>query len=134
MATRTRACLARTAGGAIRNTETTSGAVVSYNQPPGVLRIPCDVGDIWQNQNDTRNTLFRSLPTNWVSIRLRLASFAPTQNYQQAGLLGIDGNDQLTLAYFDQALTVTRGKYDSSLRVHGQIGGSSKFLHCLLTR
>ncbi len=36
--------------------------------------------------NNTRNTLLRDIPSNWTSIRLKL-SFAPTQNYQQAGLL-----------------------------------------------
>jgi len=83
-----------TASGGIRNTEQTTGAVVSYDQAahPGVLRIPCDVGDLWAGLNNTRNTLFRDLPANWTSIRLKL-SFAPTQNYQQAGLVAYQDDD-----------------------------------------
>jgi regulation of enolase protein 1 (concanavalin A-like superfamily) len=83
-----------TAAGGIRNTEQTTGAVVSYDQVahPGVLRIPCDVGDLWAGLNNTRNTLFRDLPSNWTSIRLKL-SFAPTQNYQQAGLVAYQDDD-----------------------------------------
>jgi len=47
--------------------------------PPGTLRIPCDIGDLYATgpyANNTRNSLFRSLPTNWVSTQLRL-TFAP---------------------------------------------------------
>ena len=50
-----------------RNTEQTSGAVVSYDQQahPGVLRIPVDAGYIWgTTPNNTRNTLFRNLPSD----------------------------------------------------------------------
>jgi len=80
--------LAVTPLGGIRDTEQTTGAVVSYDQVahPGVLRIPADEGDLWNNLNDTRNTLFRDLPADWMSVRLKL-SFAPTQSYQQAGLV-----------------------------------------------
>ena len=87
-----------TASGSIRNTEQTTGAVVSYDQAahPGVLRIPCDVGDLWRSSNNTRNTLFRDLPANWTSIRLKL-SFAPTQNYQQAGLVAYQNDDNYVL-------------------------------------
>jgi regulation of enolase protein 1 (concanavalin A-like superfamily) len=89
--------LARTASGATRNTEITNpavGAVVSYDQVahPGVLRIPADIGDLWAAQNNTRNSLFRDVPTNWTSLRLKL-SFAPTQNYQQAGLAVYQDDD-----------------------------------------
>jgi regulation of enolase protein 1 (concanavalin A-like superfamily) len=95
--------LARTPSGGIRDTEQTTGAVVSYDQMahPGILRIPCDVGDLWASQNNTRNSLFRDLPSNWTSIRLKL-SFAPTRNYQQAGLLAYqDDNNyvQVTRIY-----------------------------------
>jgi regulation of enolase protein 1 (concanavalin A-like superfamily) len=80
--------LAVTPSGGTRNTEQITGAVVSYDQiaHPGVLRIPVDTGDLWASSNNTRNTLFRNLPSTWTSIRLKL-SFPPTQNYQQAGLL-----------------------------------------------
>jgi len=83
-----------TASGGLRNTEQTTGVVVSYDQVvhPGVLRIPADVGDLWAGLNNTRNTLFRDLPSNWTSIRLKL-SFAPTQNYQQAGLVAYQDDD-----------------------------------------
>ena len=81
--------IAVTSSGGSRNTEQTSGYMVSYDQVahPGVLRIPVDVGDLWAGLNNTRNTLFRNLPSNWTSARLRIAAFAPTRNYQQAGLV-----------------------------------------------
>jgi predicted esterase len=85
--------LARTAAGATRDTEQTNGAVVSYDVAPGVLRVPADVGDLWQTVNTSRNSVFRNLPTNWVSIRLRVAAWAPTQNYQQAGLFAYQDDD-----------------------------------------
>jgi hypothetical protein len=77
-------------GGGGRNTEitnTTDGAVVDYNQANhlGLLRIPCDVGDLEASANNSRNSLFRNLPANWISAQLRL-SFAPTANFQQAHL------------------------------------------------
>ncbi len=77
--------------GTTRNTEITDTnvGVVAYAQTnPSlgtVLRIPCDLGDVWQAANNTRNALFHSLPANWVSLRLALA-FAPSQDYQQAQL------------------------------------------------
>lgn len=78
--------LARTSAGTTRDTEQTSGATVIYD-PDSPLRIPADVGDMWESQNDTRNTLFRDLPSQWTSVRVRM-DFAPVQNYQQAGLAG----------------------------------------------
>src|SRR6185369_9236883 len=79
--------IATTSAGNPRNTEITStadGAVVSYDQNAhaGTLRIPCDLGDLWSGVNTSRNSLFRALPTNWVSMQLAL-SFSPSQNYQQ---------------------------------------------------
>ena len=88
-----------------RNTEQTSGAVVSYDQQahPGVLRIPVDAGYIWgTTPNNTRNTLFRNLPSGWTSIRLKISSFAPTRNYQTAGLAAYQNDDnyvQITRKY-----------------------------------
>ncbi len=84
--------LAVTATGASRNTEQTTGAVVSYNVAPGVLQIPVDTGDLWGTQNNSRNTVFRSVPTNWTSMRLNL-SFAPTTSYQQIGLVAYQDDD-----------------------------------------
>jgi hypothetical protein len=70
-----------------RNTEITTGAIVSYDQVghPGVLRIPCDAGNLWGAANDTRNSLFQALSTNWVSLRLQV-TFAPVAAGQQAQL------------------------------------------------
>ena len=83
--------LASNSNGTSRDTEITNASVgvVAYartnNALGTVLRVPCDVGDLWGSANNTRNSLFRSLPTNWTSLRLSLA-FAPSQNYQQAQL------------------------------------------------
>src|SRR5208337_2928332 len=79
-----------TNSGAGRNTEITDtnvGPVVQYEPPdnPAVVRIPVDVGTILQTANNSRNSLFRSLATNWVSMRLAL-SFFPTNNWQDAHL------------------------------------------------
>ena len=81
-------------GGAQRNTEVTTGNVVSYDQTvhPGVLRIPCDQGDLWGSLNNTRNSLFRSLSTNWTSLRLQV-TFSPTANGQQAQLAVYQDDD-----------------------------------------
>jgi hypothetical protein len=94
--------LATTAGGIPRNTEITNplvGAVVSYDQTahPGVLRIPCDVGDLWAGDNTSRNSLFRNLPADWVSLRLALA-FAPTIDYQQVHLSVYQDDDNFIQA------------------------------------
>ena len=75
-----------------RNTEQTTGAVVTYDVAPGILQIPVDSGDLWSTQNDSRNTVFRSLPTDWTSMRLSL-SFAPTTSYQQLGLVAYRDDD-----------------------------------------
>ena len=84
--------LAISSAGVTRNTEQTTGAVVSYNVTPGVLQIPVDSGDLWGTQNDSRNTVFRSVPTDWTSMRLSL-SFAPTTSYQQIGLVAYQDDD-----------------------------------------
>ncbi len=91
-------------GGGARDTEQAAGAVVSYDQGahPGLLRIPLDLGDLWQGTNNSRNTLFRDLPADWTSIRLKLAAFAPTQYTQQAGILAYQDDDnyvQVTRIY-----------------------------------
>jgi glucose/arabinose dehydrogenase len=92
--------LARNAGGAARNTEQTSGRVVSYDQilHPGVIRIPTDLGDLWGGDNNTRNTLFRDLPANWTSIRMKIASFAPTANWQAACLAAYQNDENYVVA------------------------------------
>jgi hypothetical protein len=102
--------LATLPGGFSRNTEITdsvSGAVASYDQAahPGLLNIPCDTGDLWSSLNDTRNSLFRPLPPNWLSLRLSLA-FAPEQDYQQAHLLLYQDDDN----YFGVGLAFNGGE------------------------
>lgn len=105
--------------GSVRNTETSTGAIVSYNQlvHPGAIRIPADQGDLWRTQNNTRNSLFRSLPNDWTRIMMLLESFDPLQNYQQAGLLVYDNDDnyvQLTRTYENgNQMTLVREVMDS---------------------
>jgi O-glycosyl hydrolase len=89
--------------GASRNTEITNpatGPAVVYNAA-GPLTIPCDQGDLWGSLNNSRNSLFRSLPADWLSIQLSCA-FAPTANYQQAHLTLYQDDDnylELGLGY-----------------------------------
>lgn len=82
--------IARTSAGEPRNTEQViPAAVVSYDQVahPGVLSIPVDNGTLYGFwDNDTRNSIFRDLPSGWTSIRLKIASFNPSLSSQQAGL------------------------------------------------
>ena len=92
--------LARTASGGTRDTEQTTGLVVSYDQSqhPGVLRIPADQGTLWgPSSNNTRNTLFRDLPSDWTSIRLQVAAFAPSAVYQGACLMAYQDDDNYTI-------------------------------------
>jgi regulation of enolase protein 1 (concanavalin A-like superfamily) len=94
--------LATQPDGSPRDTEITDaalGAVVSYDQSahPGVLRLPCDLGDLWASLNNTRNSLFRDLPANWLSVRLAL-SFSPTANNQQAHLALYQNDDNYVQA------------------------------------
>ena len=91
--------------GATRNTENTNsslGPVVSYDQTghPGVLRIPCGGGDMWQELNNTTNSLFRALAADWVSVRLAVA-FAPGGNYQQAYVAYYQDDDNYIEAGLD---------------------------------
>ncbi len=87
--------IARTYSGISRNTEQTSGLVVSYDQTahPGTIRIPVGPGDMWENTNDSQNTLFFNLPDNWNSINLKIVSFSPTADFQQVGLLAYQDDD-----------------------------------------
>jgi hypothetical protein len=92
------------ANGLLRNTEITNSAnraIASYDQTnhPGILRIPCDSGDLWgTSYNNSTNTLLRPLSTNWVSVVAAMDFFpiAPGEaahltlyqnddNYLQAG-------------------------------------------------
>jgi hypothetical protein len=81
--------VARTAGGGTRNTEQTGSLAISYDQVahPGAIRVPLGSGEIWKTLNNSQNTLFRNLPTDWTSLRLRVAAFAPVANAQQVALM-----------------------------------------------
>jgi hypothetical protein len=86
---------AKTAAGAPRNTEETGAWAVDYDQSvhPGTLRVPLGSGQLWQASNNSQNTFFHDLPTNWMSVRLKIATFNPTANYQQVGLLAYQDDD-----------------------------------------
>jgi hypothetical protein len=81
--------VARTAGGGTRDTEQTGSLAVDYNQTthPGTLRIPLGAGELWEGANNSQNMLFRDLPSDWTSVRLKIAAFNPVADYQQVGLL-----------------------------------------------
>jgi regulation of enolase protein 1 (concanavalin A-like superfamily) len=84
--------------GTPRDTEVTNPVVglVGYAQTNvalgTVMRVPCDTGDMWMGLNNTTNSIFRDLPTNWVSARLRI-SFAAVQNYMQTYLMLYQDDD-----------------------------------------
>lgn len=86
---------AKTAAGAVRDTERTSGTVVSYSASG--LRVPVDTGDIWSSMNNSRNSLLRDLPSGWSRVELSIPSFAPTRNYQSAGIGVYDDDDNYVL-------------------------------------
>ncbi|MBI3739020.1 MAG: hypothetical protein HY258_08255, partial [Chloroflexi bacterium] len=87
--------LAKTAANVTRNTEQSGALAVDYDQVahPGVIRIPLGSGELWQTLNNSQNTLFRTLPSDWTSIRVKLAAFNPAANYQQVGLLAYQDDD-----------------------------------------
>jgi hypothetical protein len=87
--------LAKTATNVTRNTEQSGALAVDYDQlaHPGVVRIPVGSGELWQTLNNSQNTLFRTLPSDWTSIRVKLAAFNPVANYQQVGLLAYQDDD-----------------------------------------
>jgi hypothetical protein len=95
--------LARTSTGGARDTEQTTGLVVSYDQTqhPGVIRIPADQGTLWGSANNTRNTLFRDLPSDWTSVRLHVAAFAPNGPYQGACLMAYQDDDNYVIVCRD---------------------------------
>src|SRR5262245_3391309 len=97
--------IAVTSSGDSRDTEQTTGRVVSYDQAahPGTLRIPADAGDLWGGENNTRNTLFRNLPANWTSIRMKVTAFAPTANTQTVCLAAYEHDDRYVVACRDFA-------------------------------
>jgi hypothetical protein len=106
--------VATATNGLPRNTEITNladGAVVSYDQTnhPGILRVPCDYGDLWNSPNTSRNTLLRPLAANWVSVvasmdffpnampeAAHLTLYQDDDNYLQAGR-GFNGVQRVTM-------------------------------------
>jgi hypothetical protein len=87
---------ATTAGGGTRNTEISSGQpAIDYSQTthPGTIRIQLGSGEDYSSANNSQNMLFHALPSGWTSIRLKIASFNPTSNYQQAGLMVYQDDD-----------------------------------------
>jgi len=87
--------LARTASGGTRNTEETGALAINYDQVahPGRIRVPLGVGELWEGFNNSQNTLFRDLPPDWTSIRLKIRAFNPTANFQQVGLIAYQDDD-----------------------------------------
>jgi len=81
--------------GTSRNTEQTGALAVNYSQTahPGRIRIPLGAGELWQAANNSQNMLIRGLPVDWTSIRLKIASFNPTRDFQQVGLLVYQDDD-----------------------------------------
>ncbi len=87
--------LARTTMGTIRDTEQTGSLVINYDQNlhQGTIRLPVSSGELWKGQNNSQNMIFRDLPGDWTSLRLKIAAFNPTANYQQVGLLAYQDDD-----------------------------------------
>ena len=130
-----------TNNGVGRNTEVTDtnvGPLVIYNPPanPGVLRIPCDIGDLWGDLNDTRNSLFRAVSSNWVSAQLALA-FAPVTDTQQAHLTVYQDDDnyvQVGVAYNGARKTAMDLEVGGSPSTLGAVSISTTNLHLRLDR
>ncbi len=92
--------LARAVSGGTRDTEQSGSLAVDYNQSthPGTIRIPLGPGELWEGSNNSQNMLFRDLPSDWTSIRLKIATFSPVTDYQQVGLLAYqDDNTYLNV-------------------------------------
>ncbi|KAA9135541.1 hypothetical protein F6B40_03230 [Microbacterium caowuchunii] len=79
----------RTASGAARDTESSSRPV-GYGGAG--VSIPAGPGDLWEGANDTTNTMFRDLPATWSRTEVSL-SFAPGSNFQHAGIVVYDDDD-----------------------------------------
>ncbi len=97
--------IAKTAGGADRNTEQSGSLAVNYNQTThaGTIRIPLGRGQIWQSHNNSQNMLLRSLPSNWTSIRLKIAAFSPVANFQQVDLMAYQDDNTYVAVYRNYA-------------------------------
>ncbi|MBI3757978.1 MAG: IPT/TIG domain-containing protein, partial [Deltaproteobacteria bacterium] len=113
--------LAKTANGGTRNTEQTGSLAVDYSQTihPGTIRVPLGTGELWQTLNNSQNTLFRNLPSDWTSIQLKIASFNPVADYQQVGLLVYQDDD----TYVDFERNFNSSASGSILGIFKEVGG-----------
>jgi cytochrome c len=86
-------------------------------------------GELWQDLNSSENTLFRPLPAGWTSIRLKIAAFRLSANYQQVGLLAYQDDDNyvnLNRAHVDQPMIEFFGETFGQVTVKaGAVGLSS---------
>jgi len=109
-----------TAAGGARNTEVTSGQPsVNYDQTAhaGRIRLQLGSGEDYGASNNAQNMLFHALPPSWTSIRLNIAAFNPTSNYQQAGLMAYQDDDNYVYAsrvYADGQNTETQAETAAS--------------------
>jgi PKD repeat protein len=85
----------KNAAGPTGNTEQTGSLAIDYDQTahPGVIRVPVLAGSLLGSTNNSQNTLFQDLPSDWTSIRLMIASFNPVANFQQVELLAYQDDD-----------------------------------------
>lgn len=113
--------IATTAAGGSRNTEQSGSLAVSYDQTahPGTIRIPLGSGEMWQAENDSQNMLVRTLPSNWTSMRLKIASYNPVANFQQVGLIAYQDDDN----YVD--LSRMFGSGAQNVEIFNEIGQST---------
>ena len=123
--------IATTPSGGTRNTEVTSGQPsVDYNQTThaGKIRIQLGSGEDYASSNNSQNMLFHPLPPSWTSIRLNIAAFNPTSNYQQSGLMVYQDDDNyfyVSRLFGDAASTETQIEAASANSNLGRVGLSA---------
>jgi hypothetical protein len=111
--------IATTAAGGTRNTEVTSGQpTLDYNQTthPGAIRIQLGSGEDYAASNNSQNMLLRALPPTWTSIRLKLAAFNPSANFQQSGLIVYQDDDNY---FYVSRLFANVGSTENIIEVAG---------------
>jgi len=107
-----------TASGKIRATEDAAEPVqFSASSHPGRLRIPVQEGSLELSDNNSRNTLFRDLPSDWTSIRMKVNAFDPGARTQAIGLAVYQDDDHYigVMRYFS---------YDQRLRFEYESGSA----------
>jgi hypothetical protein len=131
--------VATRADGSPRDTENTNppslgGIDYDQNAHTNCIMVPCDKGDLWDSlgntSNNTTNSLFRTLPTNWVSLQLSL-SFAPKIDNQQVHLSLYQDDDRYVQV--GASFNSTRGGNGVSVG-YQQAGGFSGTLTSTPTR